>query len=91
MDKVIIEKLTSDQIHEKGINAWPVWKKDISRFEWFYDDEEQCYILEGNVIVKTDENIYEISGGDFVTFKKGLKCIWDIKEKIKKHYTFIDS
>jgi hypothetical protein len=31
----------------------------------------------------------EISGkGDFVTFPKGLSCIWDIKEPVKKHYNF---
>jgi uncharacterized cupin superfamily protein len=30
----------------------------------------------------------EIGKGDFVTFPKGLDCVWDVKEPIRKHYTF---
>ena len=26
--------------------------------------------------------------GDFVTFKDGLSCVWDIIEPIKKYYNF---
>ena len=27
-----------------------------------------------------------LQSGDFVTFPKGLSCVWDVKEPIKKHY-----
>jgi hypothetical protein len=30
----------------------------------------------------------ELGRGDFVRFPKGLSCIWDIKEAVKKHYNF---
>lgn len=43
---------------------------------------------EGEVVVKTDAGDYTVEAGDFVTFKKGLKCVWDIKKGIRKHYNF---
>ena len=31
---------------------------------------------------------FDIEPGDLVTFPKGLKCVWDVKEAIRKRYTF---
>jgi hypothetical protein len=88
MPKVIIEKLSEEAIQKRGIREWPVWEKEISRFDWQYDGDEECLILEGEVTVETDEGVYSIKPGDFVTFKDGLKCIWDISRPIRKHYNF---
>ncbi len=30
----------------------------------------------------------KIKKGDYVTFPKGLSCVWDVKEPVKKHYNF---
>jgi len=47
------------------------------------------YILEGRVVVELpDGRSVEIKAGGIVTFPKGLSYIWDIKEPIRKHYTF---
>lgn len=86
--KIEIKQLTKEQKEKLGISNWPVWEKEISKFDWFYDSAEQCLILEGQVFVKTEIETVEIKAGDFVTFPKGLKCIWDIKKPIKKHYNF---
>ena len=84
-----IEKLASEQIEKRGINSWPIWEKEVSRFDWYYDNMEECLLLEGKVIVETaDGEKVEFEKGDFVTFPKGLTCIWDIKEAVKKHYNF---
>lgn len=85
---IIIEKLNEKEIASRGITAWPIWEKEISVFDWFYDSQEQCLFLEGEVIVKTDEGDYNINKGDFVTFKEGLKCTWQVKKPVKKHYKF---
>jgi uncharacterized protein len=89
MGAVKIEHLSQEEINKRGIRNWGIWEKEISRFNWFYDSTEQCLILEGEVIVETDEENYKIKAGDFVTFEKGLKCIWDIKKDIRKHFNFI--
>jgi uncharacterized protein len=35
-----------------------------------------------------DGKTVEFGKGDFVTFPKGLSCVWDIKAPVKKHYNF---
>lgn len=90
MAKLIIEKLSDVQIAERKIKSWPVWTKEVSRFDWFYDSDEECLFSEGEVTVKTDEGDFTIKSGDFVTFKKGLKCVWDVKKPVSKHYNFPD-
>ncbi|MDH5793723.1 MAG: cupin domain-containing protein [Candidatus Bathyarchaeota archaeon] len=31
---------------------------------------------------------HAFAAGDYVIFPKGLKCTWEIKKRIKKHYKF---
>ena len=88
MKKVIIEKLTPEEITKRKILSWPVWEKEVSRFDWKYDGDEECLILEGEVVIETEEGEYTVRKGDFVTFKDGLKCVWDIKKDIRKRYNF---
>ena len=52
--EIKIEKLSEGIIAEKGIRKWPVWEKEISEFDWFYDSQEQCLFLEGHVIVESE-------------------------------------
>ncbi|MGB9701650.1 MAG: cupin domain-containing protein [Candidatus Kapaibacteriota bacterium] len=86
--KISVQKLTEDEVKNKGINKWPVWTKEISKFDWFYDENEQCLFLEGKVKIHTNNETIEISKGDFVTFPKGLSCVWEIIEPVKKYYNF---
>ena len=89
MDKIIVERLKPEELSRKGIFSWPIWEKEISCFDWYYDDTEVCYLLKGRVSVKTkDGEVVEFGAGDLVTFPKGLSCFWDIKEPVKKHYNF---
>ena len=88
MSKVKIEHLDDAQIRNLGINSWPIWEKEKSRFDWTYSDTEHCFILEGEFSVETDEGTFNVAPGDYVTFAKGLSCIWDIKKPVKKHYKF---
>ncbi len=68
--------------------SWPIWEKEESEFPWEYFDQETCLILEGKAVVKTSEDSIEFGAGDYVVFPEGLKCTWEIKKKIKKHYKF---
>ena len=51
MAQVTITKLTEDEIKVRGIKEWPIWTKEVSRFDWSYDSTEQCLILEGDIVV----------------------------------------
>jgi uncharacterized cupin superfamily protein len=88
MAKVIIQRLTPQEIGERQILKWPIWEKEVSRFEHRYDGAEECLFLQGEVVIETKESNYSISPGDFVIFQDGLECIWDIKRPVKKHYNF---
>jgi hypothetical protein len=88
MATVIIEKPDAAAIKAKGIEKWPIWEKEISRFDWVYEEEEHCLFLEGEVIIETDQGTFTIVPGDYVIFQHGLKCVWDIRRKVRKHYFF---
>ena len=86
--KIRVEKLGPEELKRQGVFSWPVWEKEVSRFDWTYDSEEQCYFLEGRVTVRAGEETAEIRAGDFVTFPRGTRCVWEIHEPVRKHYRF---
>lgn len=89
MKEIKVEKITKDKLEKNGVFSWPIWEKETSRFDWHYSETEMCYILEGKVTVKTkDGKSVSFGAGDFVIFPKGLDCVWDIKEPVRKHYNF---
>lgn len=86
--KIEIKKLSEDELKSVGVFNWPIWEKEESKFDWEYSDRESCYLLEGDVEVKTDDETVTFGKGDFVVFPKGLKCVWKINKAVKKHYNF---
>jgi len=84
-----VERLSDEELKKRGVESWPIWTKEVSRFPWVYDSTEQCLILEGEVSVETQGGGQVRFGkGDFVTFPQGLACTWDIKKPVRKHYHF---
>jgi len=69
-------------------SSWAIWECEPSKFDWMYEDEEHCYIIQGSVKVIGSENTVDIKTGDYVIFPKGLRCTWIVHESIKKYYTF---
>lgn len=89
MDLLIkVEKLNQNKIDEMRIKSWPIWECEVSEFDWTYSEEEMCLFLEGQVTVKTDAEEVQIQAGDFVTFPKGLSCVWQVIKPVRKHYKF---
>ena len=88
--EIKIEKSTDEMLKELRVREWLIWEKEVSRFDWHYDDTEVCYIIQGEVVVETEDGKkIELKQGDFVTFPKGLSCVWDIKKPIKKYFNFL--
>jgi uncharacterized cupin superfamily protein len=89
MEIVVEHNLSPAQLETLGVFDWPVWEKEVSRFDWTYDAEESCYIIAGRVTVTpTGGAPVEITAGDYVIFPAGMSCVWDISEPISKHYKF---
>ena len=86
--KIEIAQLTPAEQQAKGIAQWPIWTKEASQFEWYYDSTEECYLLEGQVTVYTNTETVEFQAGDYVIFPAGLRCKWHIHKAVRKHYNF---
>jgi len=88
---VRIEQLDDNELEKRNVKSWPIWAKEASRFDWTYDSQEECYFLEGAVTVQTPEGDLALKKGDFVTFPKGLSCVWEVSQPVKKHYRFSET
>jgi uncharacterized protein len=87
---ILIEREPSQQrLNALGVAQWPIWTKEVSEFPWYYDDQETCYLLEGEVIVTpAGSEPVHFGQGDLVTFPAGMSCTWTIVKDVRKHYTF---
>lgn len=85
---IIVKKLTDEEKKQLNVESWPIWEKEISKFDWHYDSQESCLFLEGHVKVIADNQTVEIKKGDFAVFPKGLSCTWEVLSPVRKHYKF---
>ena len=83
---ITVEKPTKEKLDQLKVTTWPIWTKEISTFDWHYEEKETCYFLEGSVTVKTAEGEISFSKGDLVTFPQGLSCTWHIHSSVRKYY-----
>jgi len=84
--KITIKKPSEQEQAE--MQKLPTWGCGVSKFDWYYDQEETCLLLEGEVeVICSGESTY-CAAGDMVTFPKGMACVWNVTKPIKKHYMF---
>jgi uncharacterized protein len=89
MAQIKVEKASPEKLASLGVDSWGTWECDVSVFDWEYGDTEICYLLEGRVVVTTDQGeTVEFTTGDVVTFPRGLKCVWNVKQPVRKRFTF---
>lgn len=87
--KIEIHKPDEKELKENSVKSWPIWEKEVSKFDWYYDSREECYLIEGEVEVTTENGETVTFGkGDYVKFPQGLSCKWNITKPVKKHYIF---
>ena len=83
--KITVAKPTAAEAEAMAV--YPIWEKEASTFDWEYDEAETCLLIEGEVAVTTEDGErIEFAAGDLVVFPKGLKCVWDIRRPVRKHY-----
>jgi len=90
MSEIVVERdPNTAELKARGVMSWPVWEKEVSTFPWTYDDRETCYVLEGEVVVTPDGGApVTIQAGDYVTFPAGMSCTWEVRQPIRKHFSF---
>ena len=90
MSQITVEKMTKEEARAQyGIDSWSPWECEPSEFDWEYSSTEKAYVFEGKVkLAAEDGEVAEFEGGCFVTFAQGLKCKWQVLEKVRKVYKF---
>ena len=86
--EIEVRKPFDGELQNRGILSWPIWTCEPSSFDWTYDEKETCYILEGRVTVETEGGSVSFGKGDLVVFPKGLSCVWNVHEAVRKHFEF---
>lgn len=90
MSEIVIRRqVERAELEAQGIFDWPVWEKEVSTFPWHYEASETCYFLDGDVVVTPEGGApVQMGKGDLVTFPAGMSCTWEIRQPVRKHYTF---
>ena len=83
---IIVKKPTAEEKMQMG--SMPTWECGVSEFDWHYDSEETCLLVEGEVTVSHAGGSVSFGAGDYVVFPKGLSCVWKVSKPVKKHYVF---
>lgn len=86
--EIKVEKPSQEELKSLGVDNWSPWECNPESFDWEYSCDETAYVLEGKVKIETPTGEVEINQGDLVHFPKGLKCTWNVINKIRKVYTF---
>lgn len=88
MSRIIVEhKPKAARLEQLGVSKWPTWEKEVSEFPWTFHEQEIAWILEGECVITPEGDTPVTFGkGDLVTFPAGMKCRWEVRKPLHKHY-----
>ncbi len=88
--EILVEHRASPmKLEVLGAYDWPIWRKEVSTFDWTYDQQETCYIVRGEFTVTPEGGEPQhFKRGDLITFPAGMKCVWEITKDVEKHYDY---
>jgi len=88
MSNIVVEHNPgATRLENLGVSKWPTWSKEVSIFPWHFHEQEVAWILDGECVV-TPEGGEPVTFGkdDLVTFPAGMKCNWEVRQPLHKHY-----
>ena len=83
----VIHNPSNAKLDELKVSSWDTWEKEVSTFTSNKKRDEMFYVLNGEFTVTPDGGkAISFGPGDLATFRKGLKCTWDVTRSVKKAY-----
>lgn len=68
------------------------WEAQPGKWEFEATAWEFCHIISGEVVLTTPDGVATtMKTGDAFVMRPGLKCTWDVKETLLKHYVILGS
>jgi uncharacterized protein len=88
MSNIVIEhNPDAARLEGLGVSKWPTWEKEVSTFPWHFLEQEIAWILQGECVITPEGGAPVTFGkGDLVTFPAGMKCSWEVRQPLHKHY-----
>jgi uncharacterized cupin superfamily protein len=88
MSNIVIEhNPDAARLEALGVSKWPTWEKEVSTFPWHFLEQEIAWILQGECVITPEGGApVKFGKGDLVTFPAGMKCSWEVRQPLHKHY-----
>jgi uncharacterized protein len=68
-----------------GLASTLVWECSEGKFNWYYDFDETILILEGSIVLESDDMPPTRYGpGDVVFFRDGAHARWHVEGRVRK-------
>jgi uncharacterized cupin superfamily protein len=68
-----------------GLASTIVWHCTEGRFNWYYDFDETILVLEGSIVIESDEMRPTRYGpGDVIFFRDGAHARWHVEGHVRK-------
>ncbi|PEY34521.1 methyltransferase [Bacillus cereus] len=82
----IVKKISSQEYEQLGVDTWEHWENTTHKATWEVEEAESFYVLEGEVHITVGDRVHTVTKDMVVSLPKGLVCIWDIPNYLKKVY-----
>ncbi|WP_312469408.1 cupin domain-containing protein [Neobacillus sp.] len=83
----VVKKISTQEFEQNGVDTWEPWENTTHKAQqWEVEETETFYVHEGEVNITVGEITYNVTENMLVSLPKGLVCIWDIPEYLKKVY-----
>jgi uncharacterized protein len=71
-----------------GMAKVVIWDCSAGRFNWYYDQDETVYLIEGSVLIKDSAGrSRRLSAGDTIVFRAGSHAEWTVDNYVRKYAT----
>ena len=68
-----------------GLGSTWMWDCTAGRFDWYYNEDETIYVVEGSItVVDSAGQLTRLKAGDTFLFPKGTRFEWTVHNYVRK-------